>query len=637
MNVVELEKQVQSIRLSLQGIYQQIKTHKSSFLPSPDASVIGAGEYIQQEQYDVVVCGQFKKGKSSFINALLGEDVLPVATEVATAQVFRVINSDTEDYNIVFNNGERLPIAKTDLAKYGSQVEADLLGSPAFKDKQIDYIEVKHPIPFLPKSIALVDTPGFGAFYATHEQITRNYLKKAAAVIFITDPENPITTVQKDFVETALKQTKQILFILTKMDNYNADYIRTIVNENQRILAPLAPLTATKQIQFYPMSSKVLNFATKMKNDKLVEKSQFDVVKEALLKLIYNTVGFEINVQVFNTFNQYYNRVNKALDELHTSASQPGKAKELAEQKRQMQQSFAAEWGNSSAKQQEIMAEIEEQIIGLRNYANDMLSTNHHIYDSMLKRIESLDSNKEADQLANSMSYELQQTYANHWKDLVEECQYNIDNILSKFNARLGAVGAEGASVHIESYQPKKTGFAGHINNFRNGYMTGSLVSGLGLGVTIGAAIACPPAALVILIAGGVASLLGGVFAGFSVGKENKLNQKKQELKAHLSNCLQQAYSDIIRRPTHGNLTELQNAERILREAGKTAVASLYAQHKENIDRQVQLLDGQLHADAETRQRKLQEIEAAKQVWIPVYNSLKSVKEQLVIVEKSNE
>ena len=635
MKIVELEKQIQSIRHSLQGIYQQIKTNKSTFLPSPDASVIGAGEYIQQEQYDVVVCGQFKKGKSSFINALLGEEVLPVATEVATAQVFRVINSDTEDYNLVFNNGERMQIAKTDLAKYGSQVEADLMGKPAFKDKQIDYIEVKHPIPFLPKSIALVDTPGFGALYAAHEQITRNYLKKAAAVIFITDPENPITIVQKEFVESALKQTKQILFILTKMDNYNADYIRTIVSENQRILAPLAPLTATRQIQFYPMSSKVLNFATKMKNDKLVEKSQFDVVKEALLKLIYNTVGFDINVRVFNTFNHYYNRVKKALDELHTSASQPGKAKELAEQKRQMQQTFAAEWGNSSTKQQEMMAEIEEQIIGLRNYANDMLSTSHHIYDNMLKRIESLDNNKEADQLANSMSYELQQTYANYWKDLVEDCQCNIDNILSKFNARLGAVDAEGASVQIESYQPKKMGFAGHISNFRNGYMTGSLVTGLGVGAAIiaGTVFAAP----VVLLAGSVAALFGGIFAGFSVGRENKLNQKKQELKAHLSNCLQQAYSDIIRRPTHGNLTELQNAERILREAGKEAVALLYAQHKENIDRQVQLLDEQLHADAETRQRKLQEIESAKQVWIPVYNSLKSVKEQLVNLEKSNE
>jgi hypothetical protein len=178
-------------------------------------------------------------------------------------------------------------------------------------------------------------------------------------------------------------------------------------------------------------------------------------------------------------------------------------------------------------------------------------------------------------------------------------------------------------------------GFAGYISNFRNGYMTGSLVTGLGVGAAIiaGTVFAAP----VVLLAGSVAALFGGIFAGFSVGRENKLNQKKQELKAHLSNCLQQAYSDIIRRPTHGNLTELQNAERILREAGKEAVASLYAQHKENIDRQVQLLDEQLHADTETRQRKLQEIETAKQVWIPVYNSLKSVKEQLVNLEKSNE
>ena len=165
--------------------------------------------------------------------------------------------------------------------------------------------------------------------------------------------------------------------------------------------------------------------------------------------------------------------------------------------------------------------------------------------------------------------------------------------------------------------------------------MTSSLIIGLGTGLAVTAGIVF--AAPVALLAGIGASIFGGVFAGFAVGRENKLNQKKQELKAHLSNCLQQAYSDIIRRPTHGNLTELQNAERILREAGKTAVASLYAQHKDNIDRQVQLLDGQLHADAETRQRKLQEIEAAKQVWIPVYNSLKSVKEQLVILEKSNE
>ena len=231
--------------------------------------------------------------------------------------------------------------------------------------------------------------------------------------------------------------------------------------------------------------------------------------------------------------------------------------------------------------------------------------------------------------------HELQQTYANHWKDLVEDCQYNIDNILSKFNARLGAVDAEGASVHLDSYQPKKLGFAGHLNNFRNGYMTSSLIIGLGTGLAVTAGIVF--AAPVALLAGIGASIFGGVFAGVAVGRGNKLNQKKQDLKVHLSNCLQQAYSDIIKRPTHGKLTELQNVEKILREASKEAVSSLYAQHKENIDRQVRQLDEQLQADAETRQRKLVEIEALKKAWQPIYNSLKSTKEQLQKLENSYE
>ncbi len=635
MNRQELERQTQAVRLALQNIYLKIRSTNSSILPKPDSSVIVAGEYIQQEIYDVVVCGQFKKGKSSFINALMGEEILPVATEVATAQVFRVINSADEDYTLMFNNGERMKIAKSDLARYGSQVEADIMGAPMFKGKQIDFIEVKHPIPFLPKSIALVDTPGFGALYAEHEQITRNYLKKAAAVIFITDPENPITTVQKEFIENALKQTRQILFILTKMDNYNADYIRTIVNENQRILSPLASQTAAGNIIFYPMSSKVLNFATKMKNDKLVIKSQFDVVKEALLTLIYNTVGFDINVQVFNTFNQYNNRVLKAIEELYVSASQPGKAKELAEQKRLKQQTFAEIWGGNGTKQQEIMAEVEEQIIGLRNRTNDMLSPNHSIYINMQKRIEALDSNDAADQLARSMSYELQKSYGNHWKDLVEDCQCNIDNILSQFNARLGAVDVDGGYVQLESYQPKKIGFGGHLNNFRNGYMTGSLVAGLGTGVAL--AVGTVLAAPVVFAVGAVVAVIGGLFSGFSANREHKLNQKKQELKAHLSTCLQQAYSDIARSPRKGNLTELQHAERALRDASKEAIALLYSQHKENIDKQVRQLDEQAKADASARQSKLAELETAKQNWIPIHNALKSVKEQLKTIEGTHE
>ena len=238
MKYTEIEPQVKSVRRLLQDIYEKISHQGTNeLLPSPDAAVKAAGSLIHQEQYDVVVCGEVKKGKSSFINALMGEEVLPTNTQVATSQVCRIINSDIEEYNLVFTDGSRQPISKQELSRYGSQVDADMYGEPIFRDHQLDYIEVKHPLPNLPKSVALVDTPGIGAVYAAHEQITRNYLKKAAAVIFIIDPKNPIVKPEREFVESALKVTKQIMFVMTKMDNYDENVIATMISRDEEILA----------------------------------------------------------------------------------------------------------------------------------------------------------------------------------------------------------------------------------------------------------------------------------------------------------------------------------------------------------------------------------------------------------------
>lgn len=142
MNRQELEQQIQSIRAILRDTYSRITSTQNSYIPTPDMSVKTAGAIIQQEQYDVVVCGEVKKGKSSFINALMGDEVLPTNTQVATSQVFRIINSDTEEYSLVFTDGQRQRISRKDLSRYGSQVDADLYGEPIFRGRQLDYIEV---------------------------------------------------------------------------------------------------------------------------------------------------------------------------------------------------------------------------------------------------------------------------------------------------------------------------------------------------------------------------------------------------------------------------------------------------------------------------------------------------------------
>ena len=311
---MDIERQIKSVRDLLQDVYSKI-SHLGAYtlLPSPDVAVKAAGSLINQEQYDVVVCGEVKKGKSSFINALMGEEVLPTNTQVATSQVCRIINADVEEYNLVFTDGTRQRISNKELSRYGSQVDADMYGEPVFRNHQLDYIEVKHPLPNLPKSVAMVDTPGIGAVYAAHEQITRNYLKKAAAVIFIIDPKNPIVKAERDFIESALKTTKQIMFVMTKMDNYDENVIATMISRDEEILAPLASQTATKKIEILPISSTLLFDATKEKDNLLLEMSCFEDVKNTLLKMIYNTIGFEINAQVYNILNNYNTRAMHSL------------------------------------------------------------------------------------------------------------------------------------------------------------------------------------------------------------------------------------------------------------------------------------------------------------------------------------
>lgn len=117
----------------------------------------------------------------------MGKQILPVANEIATSQVFRIAHSETESYSLVFTDGTNEAITYEQLSRYGSQVDAILQGEPIFKDRTLDYIQVNIPVAFLPKGVNLVDTPGLGALYKRHEYITQNYVKKASAVIFVMD------------------------------------------------------------------------------------------------------------------------------------------------------------------------------------------------------------------------------------------------------------------------------------------------------------------------------------------------------------------------------------------------------------------------------------------------------------------
>lgn len=627
MNRQELEQQIQSIRAILRDTYSRIISTQNSYIPTPDMSVKTAGAIIQQEQYDVVVCGEVKKGKSSFINALMGDEVLPTNTQVATSQVFRIINSDIEEYSLVFTDGQRQRISRKDLSRYGSQVDADLYGEPIFRGRQLDYIEVKHPIPSLPKSVALIDTPGIGALYAAHEQITRNYLSKAAAVIFIIDPKNPIVVKEREFIESALKVTKQIMFVMTKMDNYDEHVIATMISRDEEILAPYGKQTAFGRISIQPVSSTLLFDANKEKDEILMEMSCFEEVRDTLLKMIYNTVGFGISAEVFNAFNQYNTRVIQSLSELQTAAAAaPTMARELAEKKQQKQQEFIQNWGANGAKMKDINDSVRKHIQAMENNARALFSQSNPIITNLQREIDELSSSSQAEALSRNLSSRLADAYGKAWKDIMEECEDNVENLLIQYNAHLCDVDLGDSYVGVDSYQAKSRSLVDRLTSGRNSYFTGAFVA------SVFAAPLAIVAAPITLVIAGIGALLG-IGAGIMTKRDSELKQWKQNLKEHLSKCYSQIYDNFMVKTENGK-TKLHVAEEEIMSQSMKAIQNIYEQHKSNVDKQLQLLEQQMQADAQSKKQKMDEVAQIQQTWKPIHENLVKAKNLLAQMDQ---
>jgi small GTP-binding protein len=131
----------------------------------------------------LVVAGEFNSGKSSFINALLGERVLPEGVTPTTDRI--------------------------NLIRYGPEISEQHL--EAF------LLERTYPADLL-REITIVDTPGTNAIIRRHEELTRDFLPRADLVLFVTSADRPFTESERGFLEQIRQWGKKIVFVVNKVD-----------------------------------------------------------------------------------------------------------------------------------------------------------------------------------------------------------------------------------------------------------------------------------------------------------------------------------------------------------------------------------------------------------------------------------
>ncbi len=167
--------------------------------------------------FRVAICGEFSTGKSTLINALLGEELLPTALEACTAVVTRIRSAA---------NGEK-PGVTVRFRKSGTRtVPRDRLREIlTFKNASDEDAPVSAEIvvatgTFLDHQIELVDTPGVNDPDARGEQITLGFLPQADAVVFVTHAARAFKESELSFLRDRVgdQDIERLLFVVNACD-----------------------------------------------------------------------------------------------------------------------------------------------------------------------------------------------------------------------------------------------------------------------------------------------------------------------------------------------------------------------------------------------------------------------------------
>lgn len=171
---------------------------------------------IDNNFFTVVVLGEFKRGKSTFVNALLGTPLLPMNILPETATINAIMYSENPQLSVVYMDGRQ---------EAGEPTYEFLQNFSAQKNNEerlnkIKYIKIGYPLDILKNRIVLVDTPGVSDLNQQRCDITYRFLPKANAVLFLLDANSPLKKSEKEFIEKQLFPLglKDIVFLVNKYD-----------------------------------------------------------------------------------------------------------------------------------------------------------------------------------------------------------------------------------------------------------------------------------------------------------------------------------------------------------------------------------------------------------------------------------
>ena len=237
-SVAELLLRAESVVTSPQGsqakLLEQLRDLRRRFLAA---------------RFQLAVLGQFKRGKSTLLNALLGLPIVPTGVVPVTAIPTFFVAGESPRLTVVFLDGRTEERVVPDAANLRTQLDA-MVTEAHNPDNALGIarVEVVLPSALLAHGVVLIDTPGVGSTLEHNTAAAHAALAECDAALFVVSPDPPITQAEVTFLARLRPAVASLHVVLNKVDLLEdgerpvaLDYLRRVLGETG-LLDPLPPV-----------------------------------------------------------------------------------------------------------------------------------------------------------------------------------------------------------------------------------------------------------------------------------------------------------------------------------------------------------------------------------------------------------
>lgn len=245
-----------------------------------------AWQRLQDDHFNLVVVGMFSRGKSTFVDALLGRRILPTSKKPTTAVISKIIYGDIPKYVLHFKDNTvadkvlsedefRSLTAPKSVDKNDKQQVQETLKQQDELDK-ISEAEIAYPLVLCKNGVDLVDTPGMNDVNKTRIELTYQYLHQADAVIMLLAADQMLSISEVEFLKERIlsRQIKDVFYIINRKDALSGpEEEAKVIAFAQKNLKEIIPMELIKDLRIFLLSSyQALLFRRQVNGEELTAK-----------------------------------------------------------------------------------------------------------------------------------------------------------------------------------------------------------------------------------------------------------------------------------------------------------------------------------------------------------------------------